>query len=135
ADLGAFAPHDDAMPFGALLALPVLVVPALARGEPQLAHALPARGVTHVRICPEVSDQDHFVDSASHDFLAVRDDSISLIGSRHALPRGYDSGDGGRRLDDRLQLVEMYRQLQVAVVVPAYNERRAIEDAISTIPD
>jgi len=29
----------------------------------------------------------------------------------------------------------MYRALHVAVVVPAYNERRAIEDTISTIPE
>jgi glycosyltransferase involved in cell wall biosynthesis len=29
----------------------------------------------------------------------------------------------------------MYRQLQVAVVVPAYNERRAIGDTVSTIPE
>src|SRR5690349_620954 len=43
ANLRALAPHDDAMPLGTLLALPVLVVPALAGRHAQLAHALTAR--------------------------------------------------------------------------------------------
>src|SRR6185503_4666561 len=50
ADLRALAPHDDSMPLGALLALPVLVVPALARCHAELAHALTARGVPHVGV-------------------------------------------------------------------------------------
>lgn len=29
----------------------------------------------------------------------------------------------------------MYRHLRVAVVIPAYNEERAIEDAVTTVPD
>src|SRR3954451_21828996 len=62
ADLRALAPHDDAVPLGALLALSVLVVPALARREPQLADALPARRVPHVGISAEITDQNDLVD-------------------------------------------------------------------------
>ena len=74
ADLGALAPHHDAVPLGALLALTVLVVPALAGRDAQLADALPARRVPHVGIGAEVSDEDDFVDSTGHDvFFVFRD--------------------------------------------------------------
>src|SRR5262249_25300893 len=72
ADLGALAPHHDPVPLGALLPLPVLVVPALAGREAQLAHALPARRVPHVGIGAQVPHEDDFVDSAGHELFFFR---------------------------------------------------------------
>src|SRR5262249_54570926 len=60
ADLRALPPNHDAMPFSALLPLAVLVVPALARRDAQLANALPARRVSHVGIGAQVAHQDDF---------------------------------------------------------------------------
>src|SRR5262249_47453613 len=82
AHLGALAPYHDAGPLGALLTLPVLVVPALAGGEAELAHALTARCVPHVRIGAEVPYEDDFVDSAGHDgpSFAFRDDAHPVVG-------------------------------------------------------
>src|SRR5262249_39047088 len=66
ADFGGLAPHDDAVPLGALLALTVLVLPALAGRQAELVHAGVAGRVAHVGIRTQVPDEDDFVDSASH---------------------------------------------------------------------
>src|SRR5690606_5278238 len=55
AQLGSLAPHDDAMPLGALLPLAALVGPGLVGREPELAYTGAAGRVTHVRISAEIS--------------------------------------------------------------------------------
>src|SRR5512134_3264068 len=56
---------------------------------------------------------------------------------RQGLSRLSDSFDGDQRwtwVDSRSKSASMFRQLRVAVVIPAYNEARAIAEAVDTIP-
>lgn len=50
------------------------------------------------------------------------------------IARGYDICDGGLAGGDRLQPAVVYRELRVAVVVPAFNERHKIVETVATIP-
>ncbi|HET7504374.1 MAG TPA: glycosyltransferase family 2 protein [Kofleriaceae bacterium] len=51
------------------------------------------------------------------------------------IARGYDNCDGGRRPPERLQPNPVYRDLRIAVVIPAYNERRKIAGTVATVPE
>src|SRR5690606_34906717 len=64
--LAELSPGDDAVPLGALLLLPALVGPALARRQTELAHRVAARDVAQLGIGAEVSDQDDLVHTTSH---------------------------------------------------------------------
>src|SRR5262249_13216836 len=91
AHLRALAPHDDAVPLGALLALPVFVVPALARRDAQLADSLPAGRVSHLGICAEVAYENDLVNSPSHKCLLSvpeRLRSVVWIGTYHTALTG-----------------------------------------------
>src|SRR5579883_2039459 len=72
-DLGEpFVENDDAMPFGALLALARhLVAPAFRGGDRQRGDAHSVLGRADFRIAAEIADQDHLVDAASHGVTAI----------------------------------------------------------------
>ena len=62
ADFRELAPHNDAMPFGALLALAIFIFEGLVGGEGKIADALTAGSETRFGIFAETADQDCFID-------------------------------------------------------------------------
>src|SRR5262249_36892954 len=61
AGLGLFAPDDDVVPLGLLLALTLLIGPALSRRDRELGDRAPARRETHVRVASQIADDDGLV--------------------------------------------------------------------------
>src|SRR5262249_61332182 len=59
--LALLPPHHHVVPLGALLALSLAVVRALAGGDRNPPHRLSSSRETHLRILPEVADQQHLV--------------------------------------------------------------------------
>ena len=58
------------MPFGALLALArLLVAPGFGGSDAKIDDRLAAAEATHLRVPPEIADQNDLVDAASHDRL------------------------------------------------------------------
>src|SRR4029077_19161499 len=62
--LGALAPEADAVPLGALLLLPALVVPHFGRRETEGGDRRAARGVAKLRVTSEVADENDLVHAA-----------------------------------------------------------------------
>src|SRR6266480_162280 len=61
-DFGLFAPDDDLVPLGALLALPVFVFVRLIRGHGKICDGLAAAGVARFWIAAQTADENDFVD-------------------------------------------------------------------------
>src|SRR4029077_18364167 len=78
ADLRLLAPDDDSMPFGPLLLRARFVRPLLVGREGEVADRILAGGVFELRIPPQITDQDHFVDA--------RHCSSSMLSQRKTLP-------------------------------------------------
>jgi glycosyltransferase involved in cell wall biosynthesis len=51
------------------------------------------------------------------------------------IARGYDNCDDGRRAARRFTTRAVYRELRIAVVIPAFNECHKIVDTVATVPD
>src|SRR2546430_4248608 len=61
AGLRLLPPHHHVVPLGALLALALGVVPHLAGGDREARHRAAACRETHLRILPEITDQQRLV--------------------------------------------------------------------------
>src|SRR5213076_3603348 len=61
AGLRLLAPHHHVVPLGAFLALTLGVVPHLAGRERETRHRAAARRETHLRILPEIANQQRLV--------------------------------------------------------------------------
>src|SRR5690606_18532396 len=60
--------EHDAVPLGALLALPgLLVFPVFRSGNPQVGDAATVLEALHLRVLAEIADQDYLVDAACHE--------------------------------------------------------------------
>src|SRR5512139_1482760 len=62
AGLSLFAPHDDIVPFGAFLLVPVLIRPTLRRRQREFRHRPSVRGKPHLGILAQIADENDFVD-------------------------------------------------------------------------
>src|SRR6266704_3188715 len=60
-DLGQFAPHDDLVPLGALLALAVFVLVRFVGGERKICDSLTTTGVARFGIAAQTADENHLI--------------------------------------------------------------------------
>src|SRR6266566_3909955 len=60
-DFGLFAPHDDLVPLGALLALTVFVFVRFVGGERKICDRLAAAGVARFGIAAQTADENHLI--------------------------------------------------------------------------
>ena len=84
-----------------------------------------------------MSYENDFVNSAGHgsSSFAFRDDHHPVVGVQIA--RGYDNCDTAATVDAPRTTDynhPVYRELRVAVVIPAFNERHKIADTVASIP-
>src|SRR4029077_9572880 len=61
-DFGLFAPNDDLVPLGALLALAIFVFVSFIRGDGKIRDGLAAAGVARFGIAAQAADENHFID-------------------------------------------------------------------------
>jgi hypothetical protein len=60
-DFGLFAPNDDFVPLGALLAFAVAVFEGFVGGDGKIGDGLAAAGVAGFRVAAETADEDDFI--------------------------------------------------------------------------
>ncbi len=56
-----FAPHGDAVPLGALLALAIAVFVRFVGGDGKIGYGLAAAGVTGLGIAAQAADENDFI--------------------------------------------------------------------------
>ena len=61
-NLGLFAPHNDLVPLGALLAFAALVLIGFISGQRKIGYRLAAARITRFRIPAQSPDENYFVD-------------------------------------------------------------------------
>src|SRR5258708_26694209 len=64
-DLGLLAPHDDLVPFRALLLRTALIFEGFIRRDREIRNGRVAVGESRLRISPETAHQDRLVDHSS----------------------------------------------------------------------